>query len=76
MQYIELCNSLTVHRFLDPASHIINYPGILKENFLYFWNYLFLESALQHVSMFTRSMNNVYQIIEPLFDFGRKFFNL
>jgi hypothetical protein len=36
MQYIELCNSLTVHRFLDPASHIINYPGILKENFLYF----------------------------------------
>jgi len=27
LQYIELCNSLTVHRFLDPASHTINYPG-------------------------------------------------
>lgn len=28
------------------------------------------ELALQHVSMFIRSMNNEYQIIEPLLDFG------
>jgi hypothetical protein len=34
--------------------------------------FFFVESALQHVSMFIRSMNNVYQIIEPLFDFGKK----
>ncbi|CAF2775006.1 unnamed protein product [Rotaria sp. Silwood2] len=54
VQNIELCNSLLVHRFLDPDNHIINYP----------------ESALQYVSMFIRSMNNIYQIIEPLFDFG------
>ena len=33
----------------------------------------FLESALQHVSMFIRSMNNTYQIIEHLSDFGRIF---
>ena len=32
-----------------------------------------LESALQHVAMFIRSMNSVYQLIEPLPDFGRKF---
>lgn len=57
VQYIELCNSLTVHRFLDPASHTTNYP----------------ESALQHVSMFVRSMNNLYQIIEPLHEFGWRY---
>lgn len=33
VEYMELCNSLIVHRFLDPASHTINYPGILKECF-------------------------------------------
>ncbi|CAF1408563.1 unnamed protein product [Rotaria sp. Silwood1] len=57
VQHIELCNSLLVHRFLDPHNHIINYP----------------ESALQYVSMFIRSMNNIYQIIEPLFDFGWRY---
>ncbi|CAF1005322.1 unnamed protein product [Rotaria sordida] len=57
VQHIELCNSLLVHRFLDPENHIINYP----------------ESALQYVSMYIRSMNNRYQIIEPLFDFGWRY---
>ncbi|CAF4280027.1 unnamed protein product, partial [Adineta steineri] len=40
VEHVELCNSLIVHRFLDPHSHRTNYP----------------ESALQHVSMFIRSM--------------------
>ncbi|CAM2720728.1 unnamed protein product [Rotaria socialis] len=57
VQHVELCNSLMVHRFLNPDNHIINYP----------------ESALQYVSMFMRSMNNMYQIIEPLFDFGWRY---
>ncbi|CAF0841362.1 unnamed protein product [Adineta ricciae] len=57
VQHIELCNSLTVHRFLDPNSHLISYP----------------ESALQHVSMFVRSMTDVYQIIDPLQDFGWRY---
>ena len=35
-----------------------------------------LESALQHVAMFIRSMNSVYQILEPLRDFGRTVFAL
>ncbi|CAF4022199.1 unnamed protein product [Rotaria sp. Silwood2] len=73
VQNIELCNSLLVHRFLDPDNHIINYPGIVKEKKRRFSLIIFffvLESALQYVSMFIRSMNNIYQIIEPLFDFG------
>ncbi|CAF0936185.1 unnamed protein product [Adineta steineri] len=57
VEHVELCNSLIVHRFLDPHSHRTNYP----------------ESALQHVSMFIRSMNNTYQIIEPLFHFGWRY---
>ncbi len=76
VQHIELCNSFTIHRFFDPPSHIINYPGNLKQNNILLKIIFLLESALQHVSMFIRSMNNVYQIIEPLFDFGRIFSSL
>lgn len=36
---------------------------------------LVLESALQHVAMFIRSMNSIYQIIEPIHDFGRQCLN-
>ncbi|UJR37355.1 hypothetical protein I4U23_030063 [Adineta vaga] len=57
VQHIELCNSLAVHRFLDPNNHLTNYP----------------ESALQHVSMFVRSLTNVYQIIDTLQDFGWRY---
>jgi len=54
VQHVELCKSSLIQRFLSLPEHLVNYA----------------ESALQHVSMFLRSMNNIYQIIEPLPDLG------
>ncbi|CAF0988487.1 unnamed protein product [Adineta steineri] len=57
VQQFELCNSLVVQRFLDPENHTLNYS----------------ELALQAVSMFIRSTNNMYQIVEQLHDFGWRY---
>ena len=49
----------------------MNYAGNLNVNpWFAGWSPFDVESALQHVSMFIRSTNNTYQIIEPLFDLG------
>ncbi|CAF1031753.1 unnamed protein product [Adineta ricciae] len=57
VQHFELCNSLVIQRFLDPENHMINYSEI----------------ALQHVSMFIRSTNNTYQIVEQIADLGWRY---
>ncbi|CAF1267909.1 unnamed protein product [Rotaria sordida] len=57
LQHLELCNSLIIQRFLDPENHMMNYS----------------ELALQHVSMFIRSTNNTYQIVEQLPDLGWRY---
>ncbi|CAM4784437.1 unnamed protein product [Rotaria magnacalcarata] len=57
VQQLELCNSLAIQRFLDPDNHMMNYS----------------ELALQYVSMFIRSTNNIYQIVEQLPDFGWRY---
>ncbi|CAF5123285.1 unnamed protein product, partial [Rotaria sp. Silwood1] len=57
VQQFELCNSLVIQRFLDPENHMMNYS----------------ELALQHVSMFIRSTNNIYQIVEQLPDLGWRY---
>ena len=36
-------------------------------------SFLFLEIALQHVSMFIRSTNNTYQIVEQIADLGWRY---
>ncbi|CAF2937550.1 unnamed protein product [Rotaria sp. Silwood2] len=59
VQQFKLCNSLVPQQFLDPENHMLNYS----------------ELALQYVSMFIRSTNNIYQSLEHLSDFGRFFFS-
>jgi hypothetical protein len=73
VRQFELCNSIAVRRFLDPDRHTINYSGFIRT---YQSNkhersiYIVVDLALQHVSMFIRSTNGNYQIIEQLPDLG------
>lgn len=62
---------MAVQMFLDPNNHNINYSGLTKDAMIESCHSAdSLELALQHVSMFIRSTNDVYQVVEPLLELG------